>query len=256
MRPIDQQFAATMRGGILYDGSLLCKPGDELFTREYWAAKGALQEVAGGRGSVALLQAGDQSWVLRHYRRGGWMAKLSDDRYAWLGQGRTRSFAEWRLLAELRRRGLPVPAPVAARFVRSGWAYRADLITQRLPPSRTLADRITSAALPTAGWVEVGRTLARFHREGVYHADLNANNVLLGEEPQVSGTAGWAVYLLDFDRGRLRARGSWENEVLARLRRSLEKIRRLRPQVVFAEADWRALMEGYRQVLGGYPPRR
>jgi 3-deoxy-D-manno-octulosonic acid kinase len=251
MRPINEQYAPTVRGGILYDASVLRKPGDELFTREYWAARGALQEVAGGRGTVSLLQAGDQSWVLRHYRRGGWMAKLSDDRYAWAGQDRTRSFAEWRLLAELRRRGLPVPAPVAARFVRSGCTYRADLITERLPPSHTLADRITAAALPAAGWVEVGRTLATFHRQGVHHADLNANNILLCEERPASGAERWAVYLLDFDRGRLRARGSWESEVLARLRRSLDKIHRLGPQVVFAEADWRALMEGYQQALAG-----
>src|SRR4029453_11025308 len=63
-------------------------------------------------------------WVLRHYRRGGLIAKLSQDSYLWTGAARTRSFAEWRLLAELRRRGLRVPAPIAARYVRGLFTYR------------------------------------------------------------------------------------------------------------------------------------
>ena len=115
--------------------------------------------------------------------------------------------------------GLPVPAPIAARYVRGLLTYRADLITEHLPDSRTLADAITGAQLPREQWSAVGQTIARFHREGVHHADLNAHNIML--EHAVAPR----VYLLDFDRGRIEARGSWEQEVLARLRRSLEKIR-------------------------------
>jgi 3-deoxy-D-manno-octulosonic acid kinase len=37
-----------------------------------------------------------------------------------------------RLLAELQALGLPVPPPVAGRYRRSGLAYRAELITERL----------------------------------------------------------------------------------------------------------------------------
>jgi 3-deoxy-D-manno-octulosonic acid kinase len=53
------------------------------------------------------------------------------------------------------------------------------------------------------------------------------------------------VYLLDFDRGRIEPRGSWEREVLARLRRSLEKIRTQRQGVAFAQEQWGWLMAGY-----------
>ncbi|MFC4309031.1 3-deoxy-D-manno-octulosonic acid kinase [Steroidobacter flavus] len=232
----DEQFIATAGGGILYDASRLSKPDDALFSRSHWASRNALEEIAGGRSSIAVLNVSESSrWVLRHYRRGGLMARLSQDSYFWSGAARTRSFAEWRLLAELRRRGLPVPAPIAARYVRGLFTYRADLITELLPGTRTLADSITGHDLSEAGWRAVGQTVGAFHREGVHHADLNANNILLADPaPQ--------VYLLDFDRGRIEARGAWEQAVLARLRRSLEKIKGQRADVRFGEQQWQWLM--------------
>jgi 3-deoxy-D-manno-octulosonic acid kinase len=219
----------------------LRKPGHELFEPAHWRGQGALQEIGGGRASVAILQAEDGRWLLRHYRRGGWVANLSHDRYLWLGESRTRSFGEWRLLAELRRRGLPVPAPIAARYVRGPLMYRADLITEFLPSCRTLADAITGNTLSGQHWSTVGAVMAAFHREGVHHADLNANNILLSD----GASATPRVYLLDFDRGRIRRRGAWEHDVLARLKRSLEKITRLRRDVRFGEREWAQLMEGY-----------
>lgn len=238
----DEQFIATAGGGILYDASRLSKPDEELFSRAHWASQGALEEIAGGRSSIAVLNVGavrtdaaGSRWVLRHYRRGGLIARLSQDSYWWTGAARTRSFAEWRLLAELRRRGLPVPAPIAARYVRGLLTYRADLITELLPGTRTLADRITGSDLPEAGWRAVGKTIGAFHREGVHHADLNANNILLADSPP-------EVYVLDFDRGRIEPRGAWEQTVLARLRRSLDKITSQRADVRFGERQWQWLM--------------
>jgi 3-deoxy-D-manno-octulosonic acid kinase len=235
-----ERFERVTGGGILYDASRLRKPATELFETSYWQAQGGLQELAGGRASVAIVTAGEERWVLRHYRRGGFMARVSRDSYFWLGEARTRSFAEWRLLAELRRRGLPVPAPIAARYVRGTVTYRADLITEHLPDSRTLADAITGAQLPREQWSAVGRTIAAFHREGVHHADLNAHNIML-EHSAVAPR----VYLLDFDRGRIEARGAWEQEVLARLRRSLEKIKAQRRDVAFTDEQWGWLIAGY-----------
>jgi len=238
MHSIQEGLLRIASGGILYDASRLRKPGAELFDVEYWRAQGSLQEIAGGRASIAVISAGEERWVLRHYRRGGLIARISLDRYLWLGEVRTRSFAEWRLLAELQRRGLPVPAPVAARYVRSGLTYRADLITEHLPHSRTLARAITGAQLSREQWAAIGRTIAAFHREGVHHADLNAHNILLDQ------AAAPKVYLLDFDRGRIRARGAWEQGVLARLRRSLDKIKAQRPNAAFGEREWQWLCGG------------
>jgi 3-deoxy-D-manno-octulosonic acid kinase len=241
MRAIDEQHLATSRGGILYDASRVVKPQDALFEHEHWAAQGALEQVRGGRGSIAVIRTGGQTWVLRHYRRGGWAARVSRDRYVWSGAERTRSFAEWRLLADLQRSGLPVPAPIAARYVRHGLTYRADLIIELVPGVRTLAQAICSGPLPRSAWAEIGAAIARFHRKGVHHADLNAHNVLVREDERAEAR----VYLIDFDRGRLRPRGAWEQSVLLRLRRSLEKVKRQQPAAAFEEGDWRALAAGY-----------
>lgn len=239
MPEVREQFLPTPRGGILYDGARLRKPEAALFTRDYWVARGALAELAGGRGSVWVLRTdtGDD-WILRHYRRGGFAARVSDDRYVWMGAAATRSFREWRLLADLHRRGLPVPAPVAARFERQGLSYRADIMTVRLPHARTLAAAIEAGPLDAATWQQTGRTIARFHAAGVHHADLNANNIVL---------ADGAVYVLDFDRGRVRARGAWETAVLARLKRSLQKLAARKPHVSFGEREWQLLLQGASQ---------
>ncbi len=241
MDVIRERIEAVERGGILYDASQLRKPEPAWFTRQHWSDRGLLTEVTGGRGSVSFLRTEAGGWVLRHYRRGGLIARICHDGYLWLGESRTRSFAEWRLLAELRRRDLPVPAPVAARYIRSGLIYRADLITAELPASRTLAAAIAES-LTSQQWNVVGATIARFHAHGVHHADLNAHNILLAADGR--------VFVLDFDRGRIRSRGAWEERVLARLRHSLEKIRGQRSDTHFDEACWQALMSGYRGEEG------
>jgi len=235
MHLIEERFVSLPRAGIVYDGAQMRHPDLQMFQPSYWASRDSLAEVAGGRQSVYFLCADGERWVLRHYRRGGLAAKVSNDRYLWLGVARTRCVREWRLLAELYRRGLPVPAPVAAAYARSRLTYQADLITRALPESRTLADAITGAALPESQWRMIGATIARFHAHGAQHADLNAHNLLL---------AGGAVYVLDFDRGRLRARGAWEQAVIQRLHRSLEKIQRQRTNVNFGQREWQWLLAG------------
>lgn len=227
----------TARGAMLYDASCVGQPREEIFDAEYWRARGALELARGGRGTVAFVREGEQRWVLRHYRRGGLVARFLDDAYLWTGAERTRSFAEWRLLRQLRDWTLPVPRPVAARFARSGLVYRADLITEELPSRTTLAMALASGALDEETWRAVGRVIASLHVRGVRHADLNAHNLLLGR-------AG-AVFVLDFDGGRIRARGAWESAVLQRLRRSLAKVTTALPAGRFDEAAWRSLLQGY-----------
>jgi 3-deoxy-D-manno-octulosonic acid kinase len=174
--------------------------------------------------------------VLRHYRRGGLVARLSADAYLWTGASRTRSFREWRLLHQLREWQLPVPEPVAANYVRSGLVYRADLITVELPVRRTVAQALADGPLAAHSWEAIGRCVGRLHARGVHHADLNAHNLLLGADD--------TVYVLDFDRGRVRPRGAWENDVLARLDRSLRKVTSELPADRYGQEPWRALLAG------------
>src|SRR6202041_2660481 len=169
--------------------------------------------VAAGRGSAWFIASGERQWVLRHYRRGGFIARLSPDRYVWAGEDRVRAFAEWRLLDIMRQRGLPVPKPVAARYQREGPCYRCDLITERIVDAEPLSSVLARGALAESAWRAVGAAVARLHHAGVDHADLNAHNVLLD--------ADGAVSVIDFDRGRLRAPGIWVTRNLGRLRHSL-----------------------------------
>jgi 3-deoxy-D-manno-octulosonic acid kinase len=211
--------------------------GEEVFQPEYWRQHGRVSAPPAGRGAAIFIEHGAHSWVLRHYRRGGMMARISRDRYLWTGESRTRAFNEWRLLWELHRAGLPVPAPVAARYRRGGLTYRADLITERIRDARPLSVVLESQSLPVDAWQAIGRCIRLFHDAGVCHADLNAHNILLA--------ASGAVFLIDFDRGQRRPPGAWAQTNLQRLQRSLNKIN----QGLLAEgsspSDWEALLRGY-----------
>ena len=228
--------APVAGGAMLYDASHCSQPDERVFDREAWRARGGLEETAGGRGTVAFLLDGEHRWVLRHYRRGGLVARLLDDTYLYTGADRTRSFREFRLLSQLRDWNLPVPRPVAARYQRRGPLYRADLVTEELPTRRTLAQALAAAPLAAATWRAVGACIASLHARGVHHADLNAHNLLVGED----GT----VYVLDFDRGRVRARGDWEPAVLERLHRSLAKVSAALPAERFDAHAWAELRVG------------
>lgn len=210
------QRLAIDRGAILFDAERVARPGAALFEREHWSARGALTEQAGGRGSIDFIEVDGQHWVMRRYRRGGMAAHIARDRYLFLGGERTRSFRELRLLAALRQRNLPVPAPVAACYQRGLLGYSAALITERLAGARSLSETLAAGRMDDSRWAAIGRCLRRFHDAGVQHADLNAHNIMLGLNSE--------VWVLDFDRGRLRKPGSWRERVLDRLARSLEKI--------------------------------
>ncbi|HEU5468339.1 MAG TPA: 3-deoxy-D-manno-octulosonic acid kinase [Steroidobacteraceae bacterium] len=219
---------AIDRGAILFDPRRVAAPGTQLFEADHWRAQGALRELAGGRGSILLIEGKSRSWVLRRYLRGGLAARFARDRYLWLGEERTRSFRELRLLALLHSRGLPVPAPVAGRYRRAALTYRAELITERLPGARSLETVIAAGEMDDALWAAVGRCLRHFHDAGVQHADLNARNIMVGARRE--------VWVLDFDRGRLRKPGVWSGRVLDRLARSLENTEA-------AVGDWKAGFE-------------
>jgi 3-deoxy-D-manno-octulosonic acid kinase len=238
------QRIATASGAMLADphrlGNAHPDPVDaneNLFEPAFWAARGELVDVTRGRGSAWFITREPQPWVLRHYRRGGLIARLSQDRYVWAGEDRVRAFAEWRLLAWLTERGLPVPKPIAARYQRSGLFYRCDLITQRIVGADPLSSVMAHARVPPGVWRAMGATIARLHAAGADHADLNAHNILLGDTGSIS--------VIDFDRGRVRQPGSWSARNLSRLQRSLLKVGRALPADRFTMADWAFVLQGY-----------
>jgi 3-deoxy-D-manno-octulosonic acid kinase len=237
---IQAQLQATPDGAILFDAGALAQADFDpaYFEPAYWHARGQAQAASAGRGGASYIDAPFGRCVLRHYRRGGMVARVMGDRYLWTGAQRTRGFAEFRLLSILRERNLHVPAPVAARYRRKGAHYRADLITRRIDAATTLAELLAQQRTDAQIAAQVGAAIAGFHAQGAYHADLNAHNVLL---------AGAAVWLIDFDRGELRAPArDWQQANLARLRRSLLKLGAARDgELRFESAMWRPLMAAY-----------
>jgi len=118
--------AAIDGGRMLYDTLRTSNFSPAFFEPEYWRGHDAIEGSALGRGTTWFIRSGESRFVLRHYRRGGLMAKVSKDAYLWRGESETRSFAEWYLTYHLYRAGLPVPAPIAARYRRQGVFYRAS----------------------------------------------------------------------------------------------------------------------------------
>jgi 3-deoxy-D-manno-octulosonic acid kinase len=234
---------ALAGGAMLYDASRTSNLSAGWFDPEYWQGRGEHDGIAYGvKGPAHFIRSSDgRRYVLRHYRRGGLLARLSPDRYLWHGEDSTRPFAEWQLTYSLHRAGLPVPAPIAARYRRHGSTYTGDILTERLATVGSLAECLRAGALSVLTWISIGRCIRRFHDLGVCHADLNARNILLSEE---------SVYLVDFDRCQLRAPGWWRDANLVRLRRSLEKITWALPAERFGEADWHGLLDGYRRSSG------
>lgn len=230
----------TEKSHILYDADCLGQVDERFFEPHYWEGEQLLLGSAPGRGTTVFIQHGDEVFALRHYHRGGLPAKFSRDRYLWQGLEKSRPWREWGLLQELYRRGLPVPRPVAVRVLRHGLSYSADIVTAAID-ARPLAEWLCERRLPAQQLEQVGAWLRRFHLEEVFHADLNARNILLDEAGK--------VYLIDFDRGELR-RGDegWRSANMERLKRSLMKFRRNEKHFAFDDEDWKSLLRGYQNA--------
>jgi 3-deoxy-D-manno-octulosonic acid kinase len=205
---------ARGEGGIVFDPARLRQANWDTFDPAGYPGAQPV-DGAGGRGSAWFVEGEFGQAVIKRYLRGGWMAALNEDAYLWLGEDAVRSRREFALLREMRGAGLPVPAPLAAGWRRAGLTYRAWLMTQRIADVESLVASVRRRGAD-APWRAVGEVLARFHRRGMHHADLNAHNVLLARDG--------AVHVIDWDKGVVEAGpASWCEAVLARLERSLRK---------------------------------
>lgn len=232
---------------ILYDTGIITEPTVALFDGNYHTNqqtrqnKSLLQTEGGiGRAKVVYFPYEGKTFVLKHYYRGGAVASILKDRYLGFNVEKSRAFKEWRLLKKMHELALPVPQAVAAHVERDSFFYRADLITVKIENTKTLADVLTGQAMATGQWQKVGKCIKRFHDHDIYHADLNARNILL--------SAAGDVYLIDFDNSYLRADSAkWKMANLARLKRSLLKFKKNTTGFHFDEDNWTALLSGYRQ---------
>ncbi|WP_064606234.1 3-deoxy-D-manno-octulosonic acid kinase [Photobacterium sp. J15] len=221
---------------IWFNPELLPEQPDACFDPVFWQQAGRVIGSAEGRGTTWFVQGEKLDMALRHYRRGGLFGKLVADSYCFLGWQKTRCAEEIALLDKLVRGGVRVPRPVAARAIRKGLCYQADILVEKIAEAKDLVGILQKEELPTATWLAVGAMVRKMHDLQVCHTDLNSHNILLDSQQQ--------VWLIDFDKCYEQAGEAWKEKNLARLHRSFIKEQGKRG-IHFSEQCWQALLDGY-----------
>ncbi len=141
--------------------------------------------------------------VVRQYAHGGALGPLRGALF--LGAGRMRREFETAMLA--RHRAVPTARPMALRVERVlGPLVCGHLVTEELAGAENLLEALRRAEAtgpppePARRRLAaaVGRAIARMHRAGIVHADLNLKNLLVRsafDRPE--------VFIVDFDKARL-----------------------------------------------------
>ncbi len=225
----------------------------KLFEPDWLKAEKMVTKTASGRGLVYFFRAFDEDCVLRHYYRGGLIAKISKDKFIFKKLTETRPFQELTLLARLYAAGLNVPKPIAARLTRSGVNYVADIITGAIPRTQELHQQLQQKPIGQEVWLNIGAVLRKMHNLQACHYDINVKNILLQEpiktEHSASEDQQVSIHLLDFDGCKLRQGDNWKSANLNRFKRSLEKQKLKYAAYYYEEINWAWIEQGYLEAL-------
>src|SRR5207237_8920580 len=91
---LEVKHGALAGGAMLYDAARVGNLSPNWFDPKYWEARGELDGGARGRGTTHFVRSAGKDYVLRHYRRGALIARVSADRYGWPREPSTRPFEE------------------------------------------------------------------------------------------------------------------------------------------------------------------
>ena len=214
------------------------------FDANYWQQQNKIVGAKKGRATAWFFKQDELTAVLRHYWRGGLVGKLLSDQYLYPGLAQTRVYKEFSLMSKLIELGLNVPTPIAAKVTRSGLIYRGDIITEAVKGAKSLLDILIERPLTQDELERIATTIALFHSNGVYHADLNINNILFDDIGD--------VYIIDFDRGEIRAPNpQWQQSNMERLERSFLKEQGRNDVFNWQLSDWQTLHSNYLKALSG-----
>ena len=212
------------------------------FDKEYWQQQSKIVGAKKGRATAWFFCHHDLTAVLRHYWRGGLVGKVLSDQYLYRGVEKTRVYQEFALMMQLIKLGLNVPMPIAAKICVQGLIYRGDIITQAITGAQSVLDVLKTRPLTRQELEQIAHTIADFHNHGVYHADLNINNILFDETGE--------VYIIDFDRGELKPPAShWQQANMTRLARSFHKEQGRNQVMHWQPSDWQQLHTAYQSTL-------
>lgn len=222
---------------IWYSPQWLADPVENIFSLDYWSAEHRISGSAIGRGTTWFIQMAKLPAALRHYRRGGLFGKLVKDHYWFSGWQQTRSYQELKLLEYLIEQGVNVPKPIAARAIKKGFVYQADLLSEKIENAQDLVTVLQKRALNAEEHQRIGAEIAKMHQAQVNHTDLNIHNILLDKQGK--------VWLIDFDKcKKMSSAGHWQQCNLKRLKRSFNK------EVKKRNIHWQA--NDFEQLLAGY----
>ena len=222
----------------IYDPKLVTNFDPKMLSPKYWQDRDAVIGQAQGRGITYFVENNSHQWVLRHYYRGGLIGKFNKDSYLFTGYETTRAAKEYQLLQRLIELNLPAPKPVAYAINRSGIFYHASILTSRIEDALDLVGLLSKSPLADSIWYAIGQCIANFHKQGIYHHDLNAHNLLIDKNNK--------VWVIDFDQGEQRiAQQNWQQANIKRLLRSFKKEKQKLPTFYWQLSDWKILLEGY-----------
>ena len=190
-----------------------------------------------GRGTVTFFRGCGLDLVHKTYKRGGLIRKLVSNSYFWTGLSKTRAHIEFDGLKKMFDLGLPVPRPVAARIIRKGIFYRAEMITEEIENATTFGKNLAANNLSMSMLKELGVAIRSLHGKGFMHPDLNIENILIGDSTK--------IFFLDFDQTQpLRQKEIQFGIDIERLRRSVKKFC-LKNERDFPEREWQIMLEAY-----------
>lgn len=221
---------------VWFNQDLLTEPVDKVFDPVYWQTHNRVLGSATGRGITWFVQTEKMAAALRHYRRGGLFGKIVKDNYLFTSWRHTRSHAEYVLLDHLSKQGVHVPRPIAARALRKGLFYQADLLSELIPNAQDLISILKERSLSAQEYRAIGAEIKKMHNVYVNHTDLNIHNILLDKEGK--------VWLIDFDKCAVKKGEDWKKKNLSRLLRSFKKEQE-KAQIHWQENEFDALLAGY-----------
>ena len=229
---------------IIYDRQFPVTPEwFDLVKLQHLAQLSGLSE--GGRSRSVFFKFAGQEYMLKHYWRGGMVARFLRDRYLYTGSRRVNVLREWQLLHQLQQWQLPAPKPCAASYIPNLIFYTADIILESCRPARPISALLGKRSIREKHWRLIGKTIRRFHDKNVFHADLNAHNILLWPKKD-------QVFLVDFDRSFVcKKKSPWRQANLDRLLRWFKKQQNKHgDDFYYHEDDFSALLDAYQDSRG------
>lgn len=197
---------------------------------------------AKGRGTTWFVKGEKGEFALRHYHRGGLFGKLIKDSYWFSGLSNTRAYQELHLLQTLVQHQVNVPIPIAAKVIKSGFTYQADILVQKIANGKDLVAMLAREKLSEGMFEKIGREIRKMHDTNVNHTDLNIHNILIDNQSK--------VWIIDFDKCHQQEDSSWKQDNLSRLKRSFDKELGL-GTIQLPDYAWKSIDNGYSKKLIG-----